>query len=342
MRLCIGTAKGIVILDPARGPAPLMVLADPVSVWCMAQDCDDPGLLYAGSVHNPQVGSACGKSSLARSADGGRSWTDITPGVAHDEEIWALEAPPESPGVLFAGTSHARILKTENCGHTFRECTGFLKMAGHNRWSAPPPARIPRVRAFACDPHHPGTLYAGVEEGGVFRSRDGGESFKSLNHGIHAGVHGITADPEIAERLYATTGRGLYISDNGGVAWKQVSDLSRPYAIPIVVRPGAHGAIYAAAASGSPPLWSVRTEGADAIIYRSADRGRSFKPLLTIDGVTNPMRGMLMRLRPVPGSDNTLFGVLTDGKVIRIDERNETVTTIAEKLPPAYDLAIIP
>ena len=29
MRICIGTAKGIVILDPARGSTPLMVLADP-------------------------------------------------------------------------------------------------------------------------------------------------------------------------------------------------------------------------------------------------------------------------------------------------------------------------
>ena len=50
MRLCIGTAKGIVILDPSRnGAVPLMVLADPSAVWCMAQDCADPNLIYAGS-----------------------------------------------------------------------------------------------------------------------------------------------------------------------------------------------------------------------------------------------------------------------------------------------------
>ena len=44
MRLCIGTAKGIVILDPARGAIPLMVLADPSGVWCMAQDAVDPAV----------------------------------------------------------------------------------------------------------------------------------------------------------------------------------------------------------------------------------------------------------------------------------------------------------
>ena len=52
MRLCVGTAKGIVILDPGRGATPLMVSADPPSVWCMAQDCADPNLLYAGAIHN--------------------------------------------------------------------------------------------------------------------------------------------------------------------------------------------------------------------------------------------------------------------------------------------------
>ena len=43
MKLCVGTSKGIVVLDAERKGKPLMVLADPPSVWCMAQDCRDPG-----------------------------------------------------------------------------------------------------------------------------------------------------------------------------------------------------------------------------------------------------------------------------------------------------------
>ncbi len=42
MRLCVGTSKGVIFLDPAKGNRPVMVLADPSSVWCMAQDCGDP------------------------------------------------------------------------------------------------------------------------------------------------------------------------------------------------------------------------------------------------------------------------------------------------------------
>src|SRR5207244_12616877 len=94
MKLCVGTAKGIIVLDADRGGTPVLVLADPASVWCMAQDCTEPHTLYAGSIHNMQAGSARGKSSLARSNDGGRSWQDLTPRNARDERIWAIATPP--------------------------------------------------------------------------------------------------------------------------------------------------------------------------------------------------------------------------------------------------------
>ena len=169
MRLCVGTAKGIVILDPDRGPRPLMALADPASVWCMAQDCADPNRLYAGSINNAQAGSARGKSALARSVDGGRTWADATPGMARDEEVWSIVAAPGSPGELFAGTSHARIFRSEDSGRNFRECTAFLKMPGRDRWSFPPPPHIPHVRSLSFDPVQPDILYVGVEEGAKVR-----------------------------------------------------------------------------------------------------------------------------------------------------------------------------
>ena len=111
MRLCIGTAKGIVILDPARGSIPLMVLADPSAVWCMAQDAVDPELIYAGSTEHIR-----GKGSLARSTDGGRSWSDITPALAREEEVWSVAASPAVQDRVFIGTSHARLFRSDDRG----------------------------------------------------------------------------------------------------------------------------------------------------------------------------------------------------------------------------------
>ena len=210
MRLCVGTAKGIVILDPERGATPLMVSADPPSVWCMAQDCADPNLLYAGSIHNAQAGSARGKSSLAASDDGGRTWRDITPGNARDEEVWALAASPTRPGEVFVGTSHARLFYSRDAGRSFVECAAFLQVPGRERWTFPPPPHIPHVRSIAFDPHEPSTMYVGVEEGGVFRSRNDGASFEPLNDGLYWDVHAVAVDSRDSRRLYATTGNGFY------------------------------------------------------------------------------------------------------------------------------------
>src|ERR1700686_347997 len=174
MHLCIGTSKGIVILDPGRARQPLMALADPSSVWCMAQDSRDPNLLYAGSVNNAQAGSARGRGALARSDDGGRSWRDITPGAVRDEEIWSVATPPDSEGEVFIGTSHARILLSRDRGHSFEECAAFLKIPGRERWSFPPPPHIPHVRSITFDPKYPALRYVGVEEGGAFRTHEGG------------------------------------------------------------------------------------------------------------------------------------------------------------------------
>lgn len=340
MRLCIGTAKGIIILDPDRGATPLMVLADPASVWSLAQDCAEPALLYAGSLHNNQAGSARGKTSLARSNDGGRTWIDITPGTIRDEDVWTVATPPDAPGEVFVGTSHARILHSKD-GHSFRECTAFLKLPGRERWTFPPPPHIPHVRSITFDPRNPSTMYVGVEEGGVFRSRDRGQSFEPLSQSIYPDIHCVVVDTEDSRRLYATTGRGLYHSSDAGASWTYVRGLSRTYTVPLLVREGRSAPIYTAAAAGPPPMWSMGAVGADALMFRSDDRGNSFRTIASGDGSTHATRGMVMRLVAAPGN-GTLFGVLSDGTVIRVDEHSEEVTPIAEKLPPAYDLAVLP
>ncbi len=211
MRLCVGTSKGIVILDPARSRLPLMVLADPTAIWCMSQDCVDPAVIYAGATEHVR-----GRGTLARSVDGGRSWSDITPPGARDEEVWAVAASPTVKDQIFVGTSHARLFRSDDRGRSFRECIAFTKIPGRERWSFPPPPHIPHVRSITFDPRSSATMYVGVEEGGVFRSRDGGATFESLNDGLYDDIHTVAVDPRDSRRLYATTGNGFYRSENAG------------------------------------------------------------------------------------------------------------------------------
>jgi hypothetical protein len=89
-------------------------------------------------------------------------------------------------------------------------------------------------------------------------------------------------------------------------------------------------------------MWPMGAAGADALLFRSADRGSNFAPMVWDDGVAHPMRGMPMRLRGNPVDGNEFFGVLSDGSAIRVDQRSGVIRRVADRLPPAYDFAIIP
>ena len=338
MRLCIGTSKGIVILDPARGSTPVMVLADPSPVWCMAQDAEDPGCIYAAS--NDLV--AHGRAVFARSADAGRTWTEMTPQHAREEEIWAMAAAPQVAGQLFIGTSHGRLLRSDDRGRSFHELTAFLKVPGRERWSFPPPPHIPHVRSISFDPTLPALMYVGVEEGGVFRTHDGGQSFESLNSGLYDDIHTVAVDPSNSRRLYATTGRGFYVSSNAGKSWRQVkAGFNRSYTVPLLVIGHENPEIFTVAAATPPPMWRVGIRGADSVMFRSDDLGESFH---IVERGAAVQRGMVMRFRAVPGGDGEFFGVADDGTVTHgIANGEESAPAIViEKLPPAYDLVVVP
>jgi hypothetical protein len=342
MKLCVGTSKGVVILDAERRGTPLLALADPSSVWCMAQDCRDSRVIYAGAVDHAHMGAARGKGTLARSVDGGRTWADITPGIARNEDVWAVTPAPDVAGELFVGTSHARLLHSLDHGRTFRECAAFLKLPGRERWSFPPPPHVPHVRAIEFDPRDPATIYIGVEEGGVARSRDRGESFELLNSGIYEDVHCLAVDPQNSRRLYATTGAGFYFSENRGGSWRHVTrGLSRSYTVPLFVASGDPEEIYTAAAAGPPPFWFTGPAGADALIFRSINYGLSFEALGG-EGPIMSERAMVMRFRGDPDNEGGFFAVTTDGSVIRAGAHGQGARVVAERLPSAYDVVALP
>ena len=100
-----------------------------------------------------------------------------------------MAASPAVKDRVFIGTSHARLFRSDDRGRIFKESDGFLKIPGRERWTFPPPPHIPHVRSIAFDPHEPSTMYVGVEEGGIFRSRNDGATFEPLNDGLYADIH---------------------------------------------------------------------------------------------------------------------------------------------------------
>ncbi|MBI3326891.1 MAG: hypothetical protein HYZ81_09335 [Nitrospinae bacterium] len=78
-------------------------------------------------------------------------------------------------------------------------------------------------------------------------------------------------------RLFASTGRGFYRSDDDGHRWEHLmTGIDRRYTVPLVASRQRPERLYTAAAAAPPPGWR---QGANAALYRSNDGGQHWKRL---------------------------------------------------------------
>lgn len=169
----------------------------------------------------------------------------------------------------------ARVIISEDSGKTFKTYSAGLPdtiLHANTIWGTGYP------RALATDPKDPGTLYLGIDGdpsdgkpgGGIFKSTDGGVSWKQLPHQPPSRrmFYGLAVDPTDSNRLYwSTTGEngGLYRSDDAGNSWTLVFKNER-YIFNVLVT--ADGTVYC---PGSH-LW------------RSTDHGKTWQQLTHFKG----------------------------------------------------------
>ena len=195
------------------------------------------------------------------------------------EDVWAFAADARLAGRLYLGVSPALLYRSDDGGKSWAPCDAIKQIPGYEQWTFPPPPHIPHVRSIAPDPRAAGAVYIGVEEGGVFWSPDGGESWESLNEGLYWDVHTVTPTAD-GSTLYATTGRGFHRSHDRGRHWEHITTgLDRGYTVPFIAPPQHAGLLYTAAAATPPPGW--REGGANAALYRSRNGGQDWDRLET-------------------------------------------------------------
>ncbi|WP_054692221.1 WD40/YVTN/BNR-like repeat-containing protein [Geotalea toluenoxydans] len=71
----------------------------------------------------------------------------------------------------------------------------------------------------------PSILYAGTQNGGVFKSSDGGAHWVAVNNGLgNPTVFALAVDPAAPANLYAATyGNGIYKSLDAGSSWSRLA-----------------------------------------------------------------------------------------------------------------------
>jgi photosystem II stability/assembly factor-like uncharacterized protein len=227
IRALIGTKKGAFILT-ADGKRKQWNVDGPHfagwELYHLKGSPADPNRLFAS-----QTSSWFGQI-IQRSDDGGKTWHQ--PGTPPGE-------PTTTPDGMPKGESNKFVYDTSS--ETGKPLTTHQWYDGTQR-----PWEFKRVWHLEPSLTDPDTVYAGIEDAALFRSSDGGQTWKELA-GLRdvkgnlwqpgAGgmcLHTIMQDPSNPRRIYiAISAAGTFRTDDGGMTWRAINrGLKSQYELP--------------------------------------------------------------------------------------------------------------
>ncbi|MFP5231693.1 MAG: WD40/YVTN/BNR-like repeat-containing protein [Acidobacteriota bacterium] len=155
----------------------------------LEQDPEHLDTVYAGTTEG-----------LYRTLDGGKDWQRLT---APDLVVNDVYVDPHDSGHVLLATERGGVLRSEDFAASF--------VASNSGFSSR------QVMAYAADPMHPATVYAGVvndkQDGGVFQSIDGGAHWREDSVGLDGrDIYSLAMTP--AGTLLAGTPHGIFRSQD--------------------------------------------------------------------------------------------------------------------------------
>ena len=174
----------------------------------------------------------------------------------------------------------------------------FKTTDGGRTWNALQGMHGKSIRAMALAPSDPKVVVAGALDG-VFRSDDGGNSWRQIsppNHAEIKNIESIAVDPQNPDVVYAGTWHLPWKTPDGGKNWEHIKNgvIDDSDVFSIIVDPKAPSVVYASACSG---------------IYKSENGGDLFKKAQGI-----PFSARRTRvLHQDPVNSNIVYAGTTEG-----------------------------
>ncbi|HEY0296215.1 MAG TPA: hypothetical protein VGC69_12860 [Bordetella sp.] len=225
-------------------------------VWSISSHPARPGVLYAGT-----------DMGLFRWDEAAARWTALPSPM---QDVWAVTQSADDPDVLYAGARPAAFYRSADGGTTWEPLAvpGLATFSTINNGPT-------RVTQILVDPLDHDTLWATVEIGGIYRSRDRGRNWSLQAEGLASqDVHGIAAlrGPGGERILLATTNYGLHRSEDDGGHWTlQRLDSPWQYTRSVVPRADTDRIVFLTNGNGPP--------GTDGRLLRSDDYGATWRGL---------------------------------------------------------------
>ncbi len=150
-----------------------------------------------------------------------------------------------------------------------------------------PPPTTGRVQDIAVDPNNPSVWYVASAAGGLWKTENRGQTFKSVfDNGGSFNLACVVVDRKDSKVVWLGTGEnanprsamygdGVYKSTDGGASWARVGLETSEHIGNIQIDPRNSNVVYVAAQG---PLWS---SGGDRGLYKTTDGGKTWKAILT-------------------------------------------------------------
>jgi len=205
------------------------------SIGSVAVAPSDESVLYVGEGEKTVRGNVSeGLGGIWRSDNGGKTWRNL--GLKDGRHIVRIVVHPKNPDVVWAavlghlfGPSNERgIYKTTDGGKTWKQTLFVNNQAGAFEIVAEPGNPDVLFASTWRIIRQPHTMESGGEGSGLWKSTDGGETWKNISasKGLPKGVWGINAvaiAPSNTNKIYALIENekgGLYASEDGGETWE--------------------------------------------------------------------------------------------------------------------------
>lgn len=244
--LYVGTAGGGVWKSTNAG-ASFKPIFDKycMSIGAIAVDQTRPNVVFVGTGESNMRNTVSVGDGMYKSTDAGDNWVKV--GMDSTEHIAKIIIDPKhtnimyaaAPGPLWSDSKHRGVYKSTDGGDTWSKIFFINEKTG--------------CADIAVDPTDPNTVYAtmwefrrlpysfnsGGRNSGMYKSTDGGRSWKELKNGLPEKPFGriaLTLAPSAPQNMIAIVEAketGLYISSDGGETWKSQSAttnvVSRPF-----------------------------------------------------------------------------------------------------------------
>ena len=209
------------------------------SIGSVAVAPSDASIIYVGEGENTMRGNVSEGNGIWKSTDGGRTWKHI--GLKDTRHITRIIIHPKNPdmvwvaatGHLFGPNEERGVFKSADGGKTWKKVLFANQQAGAIDLVMEPGNSQTLYASTWRVIRTPYSLESGGEGSALWKSTDGGETWKSLmnNKGMPKneiiGIIGITVSPTNPDRVYAIIeckSGGVYRSDDGGFTWSKQSE----------------------------------------------------------------------------------------------------------------------